>query len=83
MPLGRIHRHSKRFLARKLHVNGRAMVDTQGAILMADSVEVDTRTPEEAANEYRWGGIVMNQATRRSRQTAIRLFAQEYGCRFA
>ena len=24
------------------------------------------------------GGIVMNQATRRSRQTAIRLFAQEY-----
>ena len=50
----------ERFLARKLHVNGRAMVDTQGAILMADSVEVDTRTPEEAANEVmaRWGVVL-------------------------
>ena len=50
----------ERFLARKLHINGRAMVDTQGAILMADSVEVDTRTPEEAANEVmaRWGVVL-------------------------
>ena len=50
----------ERFLARKLHVNGRAMVDTQGAILMADSVEVDSRTPEEAANEVmaRWGVVL-------------------------
>jgi replication factor A1 len=50
----------ERFLARKLHVNGRAMVDTQGAILMADSVELDTRTPEEAANEVmaRWGVVL-------------------------
>ena len=50
----------ERFLARKLHVSGRAMVDTQGAILMADSVEVDSRTPEEAANEVmaRWGVVL-------------------------
>ncbi len=50
----------ERYLARKLHINGRAMVDTQGAILMADSVEVDTRTPEEAANEVmaRWGVVL-------------------------
>ncbi len=50
----------ERFLARKLHINGRAMVDAQGAILMADSVEIDTRTPEEAANEVmaRWGVVL-------------------------
>jgi len=50
----------ERFLARKLHINGRAMVDAQGAILMADSVDVDTRTPEEAANEVmtRWGVVL-------------------------
>ena len=50
----------ERFLARKLHINGRAMVDGQGAILMADSVDVDTRTPEEAANEVmtRWGVVL-------------------------
>jgi len=50
----------ERFLARKLHINGRAMVDTQGAILMADSVDIDTRTPEEAANEVmtRWGVVL-------------------------
>ena len=36
------------------------MVDTQGAILMADSVDIDTRTPEEAANEVmtRWGVVL-------------------------
>ena len=50
----------ERFLARKLHINGRAMVDVQGAILMADSVEMDTRTPEEAANDVmaRWGVVL-------------------------
>ncbi len=50
----------ERYLARKLHINGRAMVDSQGAILMADSVDIDTRTPEEAANEVmtRWGVVL-------------------------
>ena len=50
----------ERYLARKLHINGRAMVDTQGAILMADSVDIDIRTPEEAANEVmtRWGVVL-------------------------
>ena len=50
----------ERFLARRLHINGRAMVDAQGAILMADSIEVDTRTPEEAANDAmsRWGVVL-------------------------
>jgi replication factor A1 len=50
----------ERFLARKLTINGRAMVDGQGAILMADTVEVDTQTPEEAAKAVmnRWGVIL-------------------------
>ena len=50
----------ERFLARKLTINGRAMVDGQGAILMADTVEVDTETPEEAAKAVmnRWGVIL-------------------------
>ena len=50
----------ERFLARRLHINGRAMVDAQGAILMADSIEVDTLTPEEAANDAmsRWGVVL-------------------------
>ncbi len=50
----------ERFLARRLNVNGRAMVDGQGAILMADSVELDTTTAEEAAHDVmaRWGVIL-------------------------
>ena len=47
----------ERFLARKIHINGRAIVDNQGAILLVESAELDTRTPEEAANEVmsHWG----------------------------
>ena len=50
----------ERFLARKIHINGRAIVDNQGAILLVESAELDTRTPEEAANEVmsHWGVVL-------------------------
>ncbi len=49
-----------RYLAHNLIVNGRALIDDQGAMIMADSTTIDPRTPEDAANEViaKWGVIL-------------------------
>ena len=43
----------ERFLARKLTINGRAMVDGQGAILMADTVEVELKKRRKLLQQRR------------------------------
>ncbi|HJL64282.1 MAG TPA: hypothetical protein QGF70_01725, partial [Candidatus Thalassarchaeaceae archaeon] len=48
------------YLARNIVVHGRAMIDGQGAMVMAESAEFDERTAEQAANEVitKWGVIL-------------------------
>jgi len=48
------------YLARNIVVHGRAMIDDQGAMIMAESADFDTRTAEQFANEViaKWGVIL-------------------------
>ncbi|DAC36295.1 MAG TPA: hypothetical protein D7H79_01185 [Candidatus Poseidoniales archaeon] len=48
------------YLARNIVIHGRAMIDDQGAMIMAESADFDTQTAEQAANEVikKWGVIL-------------------------
>ena len=47
-------------LARKVVINGRSLVDNQGAMILAESVDLDTVKNEDAANLVieQWGVLL-------------------------
>ena len=50
----------ERVLARRMSVKGRSIIDDQGAMVLADEVELDQTASTDAANEVmqRWGVIL-------------------------
>ena len=47
-------------LARKVVINGRSLVDNQGAMILAENIDLDTSTNEDAANLVmeQWGVLL-------------------------
>jgi hypothetical protein len=49
-----------KILARKVVINGRSLVDNQGAMILAENIHLDTSTNEDAANLVmeQWGVLL-------------------------
>ena len=67
-------------LGRELVVNGRTIVDDQGAMILADKAEISATDAAMLATEVRaqWGEL-MQPARSIKRQSALHMFASEYG----